>query len=384
MLALCVEATSTTRASLMAINPATGRLAIVAAVGLPEALVGLDVTPRPRSIAEWVYRNERGLILNGEVRDQRFEGNNDADEIDSAMSLPLLSTRGPVGVLNLARRSPAPVFSEAEMKTLEAMLPPIAEAIERLRREQLGLRAVEALERLAANSSSTLLPLGAVEVRGYEMALLHRPSAGFGGDRCERVPHPNGAQSLLAIDVCGSGPKAAGVASFVQGLFVALASTERSVAGMMARLNAELCARLEEREFAALWLGQLTLKGELIYCTAGFSAPIWVPGDGSPVARLDKGGPVAGAMSTSRYVEESLRLMPGDLVVLASDGVLEARGTSDQPFGHDRLGEIAGELRRQPLERLTTAVSDAARAFSGRPVPTDDAMVLALRYNPGN
>ena len=67
-------AVNATRASLMLVNHHTGRLRITAAFGLPGELVGRDMPARPRSIGEWVMRNQRPLILNGEVNEERFEG----------------------------------------------------------------------------------------------------------------------------------------------------------------------------------------------------------------------------------------------------------------------------------------------------------------------
>lgn len=384
MLALCVEATGAARASLMTLNPATGRLAIAAAVGLPDELIGRDVQPRPRSIAEWVFRNRRGLVLNGEVRDQRFESTDAGAHIESALSIPIETTQGVVGVLNLARHSPAPVFDDDEMAALSRSLAPVAEAIERVHRQSLGIRVVRDLERSPAEGASPLVPQGTCELNGFEMSLFHRPSAGGGCDGCDRVPHASGGQSLLAFDPAGTGPRAAAAAAFTQGLFAAIAAPERSAAGIVARLNAELHQRLGERRFVALWAAQLTGKGELAYCNAGFAAPLWVPGDGNPIARLDRGGPVAGAFPRSRFEEECIRLLAGDLILLASDGVIDARGTSDQPFGFERLAEVVGEQRRQPLERITAAVAEAVFEFSGRPVPTDDVTLFALRYTPGN
>jgi serine phosphatase RsbU (regulator of sigma subunit) len=64
--------------------------------------------------------------------------------------------------------------------------------------------------------------------------------------------------------------------------------------------------------------------------------------------------------------------------------VLHARDGAGAGFGGERLSELVTGLRHQPLERLTRAVCEAARSFNGRPVPTDDLTVFALRYTPGD
>jgi phosphoserine phosphatase RsbU/P len=379
-----IEWTGAARGSILVLNPATGRLAIVAAVGLREGLLGQESPPRPRSISEWVFRNRRGLILDGEVRDQRFEGSAGTEGIESALSLPLVAEGIPLGVVNLARLSPAPVFAGEEMAALEARLVPVAAALDRVARARAALLEARRIEARASGSGSALLPPGASEVHHFDLALAHRPAAVPAGDLCERVPHAGGDQSLLMLDPPGLGGQAGAIAAFVQGLFVTLAAPERSASGMAARLGAEIHQRLGPRHATAAWVAQLTGGGELSYCNAGHAWPLWIPADGSDVTRLDRGGPLLGALPAAPYEEERLRLLPGDIVLVASDGVLDARGISDQPFGHPRLAELAAASRGLPLERLADGVLDAVVEFSGRPVPTDDLTILALRFHPGD
>lgn len=376
------SATGAARASIMLVNPSTGRLTITAALGLPGHLVGQDVVPRPRSIAEWVYRNGRGIILNGEVRDQRFEASGeDSGAIESALSLPLVAGTQPVGVVNLARTA-APLFGDDAMAEIAAGLAPVASALERVRTAEHATRSWAALADGAAGRCS-LMPLGCLEVRGYELGFDRRGSARLCADAVERVPHASG-QSVLVLDVSGEGAEAATLAAFVQGTFAALAGHVRSAAEIASRISAAVHARTGGRRTAALWVAHLHRTGELAYCTAGYAPPRWVPADGSPQITLDRGGPIAGAFADATYEEERLRLLPGDLVTVVSDGVLEGRGTTDQPFGAARVAEIVDECRRQPLDHLCAAILDGAIRWSGRPVPIDDAVVFALRYTPGD
>jgi hypothetical protein len=384
LLRTLVEWTGAARGSILLLDPASGRLKIVAGVGLRDGLLGLVTPPRPRSISEWVFRNRRGLILNGEVRDQRFEGSATTEGIESALSLPLLADGVPVGVANLARLSPAPMFDDEEMNTILERLGPVAQALARASRVRAALRDLDQLAPRATGSGSAQLPPGLVELRHYDLALAHRSAAVPAGDLCERVPHAGGDQSLLVLDPPGGGGLAAATAAFIQGLFVALAAPERSAAGMAARLGSEVHQRLGPQRSTAAWVAQLGPGGELSYCNAGHSHPLWIPADDSSVTLLERGGPLLGSLPAAPYEEEHLRLLPGDLLLVVSDGVLDARGPADQSYGTARLAELAASLRRQPPERLAQGVLEAVVEFSGRPVPTDDLTVLALRFHHGD
>ena len=382
LLAPLVEWTGAARSSILALNPATGRLAIMAAVGLREDLLGRETTPGPRSISEWVFRNRRSLILNGKLSDQRFVGSAATDGIESALSLPLVAAGDPIGVVNLARFAPAPIFDPAEVAELEPLLEPVAAALARLLRTRGALRAGADLARRSTASGSLLLPRGRSEPRCYELALAHRASAIPAGDLCDRVPHAGGEQSLLVLDPPGLGGTAAATAAFLHGAFVTLAAPERSAAGMAARLGSELHQRLGPERATAAWIAQLSTRGEVSYCNAGHAWPLWLPADGSEVSVLHCGGPLLGALPTAHYEEECLRLLPGDVVLVPSNGVISARGNADQPFGSERLFELLASLRLATLERLVENVLDTVIMYSGRPVPTDDLTVLALRFRP--
>lgn len=382
LLPLLVEASGAMRASIMLINPDTGRLMIANAFGLPVDITGKDLPHRPRSIAEWVVRNQRPLILNGAVKEERFEGCDRS--IESALSLPIEGFDGPVGVVNLARPSPARVFDEAEMLGVARLLYPVGVAVERVRRSAMGERCLRQLQSPTGEWVSTMLAEGATPSRNFEFGLARVPSAREAGDMCVRVPHASGGQTLMALDCSLSGVGAAVVSAFTYGMLVATATPERSAVALVARLNAGLHGRIAPGRHLALWVGQLSGSGQLSYCNAGMAPPLWVPADDNPPRALDAGGPVAGALPQADYREETLRLLPGDLVVGASNGVLLASDGTGATFGSARLAELVTELRFQPLDRLTRAVCEAARSFTGRPVPVDDLTVFALRYTPGD
>lgn len=382
LLPLLVEAAGAARASIMLINPDTGRLMIANAFGLPLDLTGHDLPYRPRSIGEWVVRNQRPLILNGTVKEERFEGCDRS--IESALSLPIEGFDGPVGVVNLARPAPSRVFDEAEMLDVARLLYPVGVAVERVYRAARAERCLRQLQARPETWVNTMMPEGATASRNFEFGFACVPCAGEAGDLCVRVPHTSGGQTLMAVDCSMAGVGSAVLSAFTHGMLAATATPERSAVALVARLNAGLHGRLAAGRHLALWVGQLSRSGQLSYCNAGMAAPLWVPSDDNPPRPLDVGGPVAGVLPQADYREETLRLLPGDLVVGVSNGVLLARDAAGNCFGNERVAELVTELRRQPLDRLTRAVCEAARNFNGRPVPTDDLAVFGLRYTPGD
>lgn len=148
-------------------------------------------------------------------------------------------------------------------------------------------------------------------------------------------------------------------------------------------MNAELHQRCSGRVSAALWVAQLSAAGQLVTCNAGYPPALWIPADDSPVVHLSTGGAMAGQTAQPTYEEEQVRLLPGDVLVVVSDGVLASRNVMGLPFGEERVAEIAIEMRRHPLDSLVNAILEGVQAYSGRQTPTDDLSVFAVRFAPG-
>ena len=382
LLAPLVRATGARRASLMLVNPDTGKLRIVAGLGLNADLIGRDVDWRPSSIAEWVFRKRQGLVLNGTVKHEGLVGTSEGI-IDSAMCVPLEGDESALGVVNVASTGTVPAFTQSDMNAVRAMLPPVGAAIERALHANLCSRNTNQLLAARGLKDRTLLSPGRYEGRNYELGFARISSAREGGAICERVPLASGGHVLLALDPRTNGVDALLSAAFVQGVFAASAPTERSASALASRMNTELCARLAGLGEMGAWIGQLSPNGQLTSCTAGYAAPLWVPADDSPLAHLGSGGPMIGAESRAHWDEETVRLLPGDMVITVSSGVLGARNVTGQPFGPARLSECVAERRRQPLDSLAEGIVRAVVAWTGRPVPTDDLSVLAVRFAPG-
>lgn len=380
-LARIAAAHASPRGSVLLLDRRTGRLRIEAVVGLPDHLLGTDAS-RPRSISEWVMRENRGLVLHGRVNDRRFEGLGERSP-DSSLCAPLPGPGGPVGVLNLARPAAAGAFTEADLARLTAELPRLTAALERQTRLDDGLRAIADLEQDAERRTQPLLNQPPLELRHWEIAAAHRASPLRAGDLVARAAHPDGTHTLLVADVAGQGAAAAIAGAFVEGVFHAVAAPQRSATGIAAQVGSWAAERFGRRGPLALWVAQLGRNGQVASCGAGLPAPFLVPVDGSPVMRLQRTVPPAGVLDQPRYEEEVLRLLPGDTLVVLTDGVLCEADAAGVPFGADRAAETLAEHRTLPVDGLAAALTDAARRHTGRARPADDLLALALRYRTG-
>jgi phosphoserine phosphatase RsbU/P len=285
-----------------------------------------------------------------------------------------------IGVLYLDGRERSTMLSAQTRSSLEAFATQAALAIEsaRLYAEAAEKTRIERDLRIAAEIQQALLPEGTCEASCADLAASSVPCRTVGGDFFDYLELGDRGFGFALGDVAGKGAPAALLAAAVQSNFIAQAPVSSDPADTMARINKALLRRAIEARFATMFYGAVAPDGTLSYCNAGQEPPLVLRRDG--MAWLEAGGPVLGLLPGASYEFETVKLDPGDLVVICSDGVTEARNAAGDEFGRERFVEaIDGGHGSRPeavLERLFAAV----RKFSEGAAQADDITGLVLRF----
>jgi serine phosphatase RsbU (regulator of sigma subunit) len=288
-----------------------------------------------------------------------------------------------IGVLYLDGRERGTMLSHATRSSLEAFATQAALAIEsaRLYAESAEKARLDRDLRIAADIQRALLPEGIYGSGAIDLAAASLPCRTVGGDFFDYLEVGERGFGFALGDVAGKGPPAALLAVVVQSNFVAHAPISTDPADTMARINKALLRRAIEARFATMFYGAVTAGGTLSYCNAGQEPPLVVHTD--RIEWLEAGGPVLGLLGIATYEQATIPLQPGDLVVICSDGVTEARNAAGDEFGRDRMvAAMTGCHGGQPdtvLEQLLEAV----RKFSAGAPQGDDITAMVVRYRGG-
>jgi sigma-B regulation protein RsbU (phosphoserine phosphatase) len=263
-----------------------------------------------------------------------------------------------------------------------------ARLLEEATRRQVAER--ERLEKemeIAARIQTSILPR-ALAVPGLEIAAAMRTATEVGGDYYDVVPTADGCWLGIG-DVAGHGLGTGLVMLMVQSGFGVLARKMPDAAprDLLLALNAMLVEnvrdRLRQREHATLTLLRYRQDGGLTYAGAHEEILIWRAATRA-CERLETPGAWVGAKRdiAAGTVDTQARLSPGDLIVLYTDGLIEAFGHDGRDrFGIERL-IAAVEKRAAAPEASATAVRDAVLAELDAFAPRfdDDVTLLVGRY----
>ncbi len=253
---------------------------------------------------------------------------------------------------------------------------------ETLVRERVEAAAVEGELQAGRNIQLGMLPpradLGSFDPRLDVDALLE-PAKSIGGDLFDVIRIDANRVAFLVGDVTGKGVPAA--------LFMALSKAlTKSVvlrgiptlADAAFILNEELMRDNSESMNVTMIIAIMDLStGEVMLMSAGHEDPLHIRTDGSvTIHKLDGGPPFC--IVDFPYPDEPMKLLPGETLVLISDGVSEALNGEDGLFGHERL--LKSLEGKATATAMIESIRDAVRTFEDGTDPTDDLTVMAVRF----
>jgi sigma-B regulation protein RsbU (phosphoserine phosphatase) len=254
-------------------------------------------------------------------------------------------------------------------------------------RAHLSARRVEHQIEIASQVQRGLLPAANTSPKDFELAAEWRPASNVSGDFYDAFDLPQQSNesgaAFVVGDVSGKDVPAAMLASLIQGTAHASDWT-RSAADHNAateQLNRLLCERASQERYASLFWGYFDSRtGSLRYVNCGHCAPLLFRARGAGVSRLCDGGPVLGLLPQARFEQGVERLEQGDVLVLYSDGIIEATNTHGDEYGERRLIAAVESVVRAEASEIRDRVLDSVREFTGSDVLVDDQTLLAIRY----
>jgi sigma-B regulation protein RsbU (phosphoserine phosphatase) len=242
-------------------------------------------------------------------------------------------------------------------------------------RRQLARKEAELS--FALEVQRALFPRQLPETNGLEFAGVCIPARGISGDYYDVMQFPDGRLVFAIADISGKGISAAILMANVQALLRALSETGISPSEVCRRLNHHLHEVTDASKFATFFYAEWSaLERRLSYVNAGHCAPVML---GSMCGRnLSEGGFPLGMFPDAEFQTGQVCLQPGDLLVLYSDGIIEAISKRGEEFGERRLRAEIEMRSDKTLAEIQAGVLEAVRNWAGEELE-DDMTLLMVR-----
>lgn len=326
-----------------------------------------------------VIRSGTSQVIN-EITDDLLEQSvGDPDQLEAirklgmhaAMIVPMVAGGRAIGAISFVAAESQRSFSDADLALAEELGRRAGTAVQ-------NARLYTERSHIADTLQASLLPAGLPAMPGFSLASLYRPAGEenwVGGDFYDAFPTTAGWMVVVG-DVAGRGAEAAALTAQARHTLRTAAQLLGDPLAALAHLNRALTDLPSTSlcTVAALHLVETEGTVQATVVCAGHPKPYLIRGDEpTPIGNW---GPMVGAFADSTWRPETLTLAPGDVLVLYTDGVIDADG-DDERFGDERLTETL---------RGTADASDAVgrirRALEAFEVgaQADDTAVLAIAF----
>jgi sigma-B regulation protein RsbU (phosphoserine phosphatase) len=276
------------------------------------------------------------------------------------------------------------VTKPIDFQDLEATVRKTYRELEMLReakRTKEELEEIRAELAVAAKIQQSLLPDPQVTRDDVDVAAVMLPARDVSGDFYDFFPIDHHQFGFVIGDVSGKGIPAA--------LFMAVARTVlRSTAlhgatpsECLAAVNRILVPQSNGQTYVTLFYGILdTSSGKLTWTIGGHSAPWLLPATGEPRQLKGERGFMVGMFDDATFDTNEAMLLPGDTILLHTDGITEAENQDHELFGKTRLSELIRSIHEHTVLGVAERVMEKIRAYTSGAPQADDITLLAVRF----
>ena len=233
--------------------------------------------------------------------------------------------------------------------------------------------------RMARSIQQRLLPGSIPQTSRLEIASIALPSREVGGDYFDVLQLTDNRLLIMVADVTGKGMPAALLMSTIHACTHLMRPMKMTLEESIEETNRVVHDNTDPDKFITAFASICYADGTFVYVNAGHEPPMLIRSRGT-VERLDIGGPLLGVMPNLSYASGRVSMAPGDVLVLFTDGVTEAMGSTMEEYTESRLQALAVAHRHRSASDLVEQIQNDIETFTG-PVQalSDDRTLLVLK-----
>jgi sigma-B regulation protein RsbU (phosphoserine phosphatase) len=344
-----------------------------------------------QTIVDQVFQQRQGVIrgASGSARPAKLGDPNEAMFNITAsgsdvpkMGSPLICGGNSLGTLHLEGTPGADPFSQEDLDLLSGIARQAALAITNARAGQSLVKheRLEADLQMARKIQQSFLPNRLPQVHGLEFETYYQSASHVGGDFYDIIELSPSRIGILVGDVSGHGVAAAlMMARLTTAIRLFSQSHTAEPAAVMTHANKELLDTEQDAIFATVLFILLDLESNTFTVSnAGHQPPMVCSSRFEGISELDDATAVAlGVIPDMVYPQEVYQLVPGDVVLLYTDGINESMNRQNEEYGMTRLKQVVAGGAATPNGVVQRVITDVRR-FVGGAGQNDDQTLVAF------
>jgi sigma-B regulation protein RsbU (phosphoserine phosphatase) len=246
--------------------------------------------------------------------------------------------------------------------------------------ENSEMTDIEREASIAADIQKTLLPRRLPEFANASFGAFSIPTRGICGDYYDIIPFRHDHLCLVIGDVAGKGIPSSIVMVMIRSILHLVTSAQKDIATIANWVNRGITGRIDMDHFATLSLLSFdTGTGSLEYSNAGHQPLMIYRKKTDAIETIDLKGVPIGVERTTKYEYRTLAAGNGDIVILYTDGVIEAMNQSGKQYGVKSLAQVIQGNANLTAKEIANKVKMDIQDFMGSARQHDDQTLLLMK-----
>jgi len=338
-----------------------------------------------QSIINTAVDRHSSILISDVQSDTRFKAQDSILKlnIQSAMCVPLWNNKEIIGIIYSDRIATPEQFNNDDLRLLTLLSNVAAVKIENaiLFDKTLEQEKQRKELALAQEIQRGLLPQKNPEVEGYDIVGTNIPCLQVGGDYYDFLEIDEDRMGIVIADVSGKGVGSALLMASLSAAVQTEAHAGYNIDDVAGRLNNLVHRTTAPNLFISFFYCELNTKtGDLRYLNSGHNPPI-VLDKKKKVTHLESCGLCLGMFPAQVYKSSVIKLNPGEIVLLYTDGLTESRDKNNQELTEEGLSKILKKHYKLPAAELMQAIFDDLEVFTDGADPMDDMTLVIIKRN---
>ena len=333
-------------------------------------------------ITGWMLTKQEALLSNDLTHDTRFTLPETTEHpIRNMLCVPLIAKGELIGYLAVFNKKNGGEFKEQDRRLMIIIASQSAQIIEnaRLYEEEKEYLVLKEEMKVATRIQDNLLPDKDPEVHGYDIAALNIAAKEVGGDYYDFINLSEDYLGFCIGDITGKGMPAALLMANLQASLRSQALINLETQVCVANVNKLLFRNTDASKFATLFYGVLhPEKHEIEYCNAGHDHPLIFRGN-KLHEQLEATGMLLGVLDEAEYQSENFSFLPGDFIVIYSDGVTEAMNSDYQMFGLEKTIQVIENSSAGTAAGILQEIHEQVKTHSNGFPQSDDITIMVIK-----
>ena len=340
--------------------------------------------PLGETIFGEVAKTGKNIFIPDAGSDPRIVKNGDEDflRISSFMAVPLMVEDRIIGVAGVAKTTPGESFGEADFDRCKLLSNFGTLAISNFfsfleANERSGL---EQSAGIAAEIQKTIIPKKLPQFPRMAVGAYTQPARGVSGDYYDLIQtRPDRIVGVIG-DVAGKGVSAALIMVMIRSILHLITNTSKDISTILNWVNRGITGKIDMDHYATLGIVAINIAtGEMEYSNASHQPLLIYRRASDSIEAVEMKSVPIGVERMADYARKTLRLAPGDMAVLYTDGIVEAMNEQGKQFGRKGLSQVVVKHKDLAPKEIVTKIKGELASFTGSVRQHDDQTVLLFK-----